>query len=860
MTPATFHHHGADLRATVFSPTPPYISSSSAQTPDSWTTSPTHLASLPHPDHSYATSVTLSSPSNTARHNGLAPVALAVGGLGAGASGSGSGDRVTFRSVREPHDPLLSSLDDKVSLASEPVAQLHQHLTAASAALSSYLTHSTALSSALQALSPSASLQQYVSYHHSLLHALTAASSFYSIDVLYPLTDWLDDASQLAIELGHTQLTRHQLSASTDELDNLFMLKAEEAVPPSVDELITDRKSKVEKLSNVYSGQLEGVERSVRKVLEGRERMVEMVGRNWREWEWKAMKRWSKLGEVLGKAEGDADMEEKDEDEEEEDEKEEADGQHEADDVEDAAGDDDYNRLLSPELSTHTRSVARKGDSRDDQADEEWQTELHSNHSDSGSDDDDPNDTLWNDMTSPKSVSFSASSAITSPPFSPTAASSMPQPPPNFPYKPPAHPSVPLTPLPWRPLPPTQLTQSVWLSLFGSAYRWDEERDELACVYEVRAGEGKEEVEKVFRRRRRGERKDGDGADEAAETEAEHRRQPAQVVRLLSESREDEVEAVMRRVGLSAQEVMAALLAVDLDKLTADKVNRLISILPTDAELAKLLESLSSSAASSSSLLSSLSPASLLLTSLIAPMQPSLISRLHCLHYYYQLPTLSSCILSSLLLLHQTATQLRESTLFHHTLAAILELFNYLHPAQVSYAFDIRLLSSLSNLTARPSSPPFLAFLVSHLASHHPQLLSFPASLPSLHRTVQLSAVSLQSQLSQLSSNVSAFRSMLDALDESAESEDVTARQRWLRLFDQLLDTQDKVDKRKSTTAAKCDELCSFLCYTQPPPDQQPPYPLPTAADVWALLQLLDSFVLEFSTARQKEERQAYST
>ena len=843
MTPATFHN-GPDLRATVFSPTPPYSHSSSVTTPDSWNSSPT-LPSLPHPEHVYTTSVTLSSPSpsSAARHNGLAPVAVVGVGLPA------ASDRVPFKAVRPPHDPLLSSLDDKVTKALEPVALVRQHLTAANAALSNYLTHSTALCSALHILSQSATLQQYLQYHHSALHALTVASSFYSIDVLYPLTDWLDDASQLSIELGHTQQLRHQLSAATDELDNLFVMKAEDAVPPSVDELIGDRKDKVEKLSGLYAGQVEGVERSVRKVLEGRERMVEMVGRNWREWEWKVMRRWTKLAEVLGKADGEVDKEEDEEEEEEEDEKDE-DEQQDANDVDDAAESTGYSQLLSPEISTHTRSLARKVDP-DDEHEEEWQTALQ--HSDSEVDEvEDDEDDADDSVLSPTSAS-STSSGMRSPPFSPSATTFVPQPPPNFPYKPPASPSVALTPLPWRPLPADGLAQSVWLSLFGSAYKWDEGRDELVCQFEVRAGEGKEEVERVFRRRKRRSRRDVSGVDE--ETEALVERRPAQLVRLLSERREEEVEAVMRRVGLSAQDVAAAILAVDLDKLTADKVSLLISILPTDTELANLLGSLSSSSTSSSALLSSLSPASLLLTSLIAPLRPSLITRLHCLHHYYQLPTIASSSLSSLALLHQSASQLRESTLFHHTLAAILELFNYLHPKQVAYAFDIRLLSSLSNLTASSASPSFLAFLVSHLASHHPQLLSFPASLPSLHRAAQVSASTLHSQLSQLQSHVADFRTMLDALGTSTDPDDRTGRQRWLQLFDQLLDSQDKFEKRKAATAAKCDEVCNFLCYTQPPSEQPSPSPLPTKADIFALLQLLDTFVTEFNTARSKEER-----
>ena len=581
--------------------------------------------------------------------------------------------------------------------------------------------------------------------------------------------------------------------------------------------------------------------------------MMDMVGRNWREWEWKVMRRWSKLAEVLGKAEGEVDREEEEdeeEEEEEEDEKEE-DEQQDANDMDEAADSTGYSQLLSPELSTHTRSLARKADARDEQ-EEEWQTELIAD-SEVDDEDDEDEDDVDDGLLSPTSAT-SNSSGIISPPFSPSAAAVVPQPPPNFPYKPAASPSVPLTPLPWRPLPADGLAQSVWLSLFGSAYKWDEGRDELVCQFEVRAGEGKEEVERIFRRRkRRGRRELGGVADEEAEALIERR--PAQVVRLLSERREEEVEAAMRRIGLSAQEVAAAILAVDLDKLTADKVSLLVGILPTDSELTNLLESLSSSSSPSSALLSSLSPASLLLTSLIAPMRPSLTARLHCLHYYYQLPTVASSILSSLALLHQSVQQLRESTLFHHTLASILELFNYLHPKQVAYAFDIRLLASLSNLAASPSSPSFLAFLVSHLTSHHSQLLSFPASLPSLHRAAALSASTLHSQLSQLTSHVSAFRSLLEALDSSPESDDQAARQRWMRLFDQLLDTQDKVDKRKASTAAKCDELCSFLCYTQPRSDQPSLHPLQTSADAFALLQLLDAFVTEFNVARSKEER-----
>ena len=841
MSPVPFHH-GPDLRSTVFSPTPPYTSSSAIPTPDSWTTSPALLPSAPHPSHAYATSISLASPTNVARHNGLAPVAVAASVIGAPTPS----DRLPFKAVKAPHDPVLASLDGKVTQALEPVALIHAHLTAANSALSNFLTHSTALNSALHALSPSASLQQCVAYHHSVLHGLTAASSFYSIDVLYPLSDWVDDASQLSIELGHTQQTRHQLSAATDELDNLLKLKAEDVVPPSVDELISDRREKVEKQSGLYAGQVEGVERSVRKVLEGRERMVEMVARNWREWEWKVMRRWSKLAEVLGKADNEVDAEGSEEEEEEEQDEKAADEQDadEVDEEEDSTG---YNRqLLSPELSTHARSIARKADTLNEQAEEEWQTELEP-HSDSDVDDDE------DDADSFVSANSLTSNGLISPPFSPSAASTSPQPPPNFPYKPAACPSVPLTPLPWRPLPAGGLAQSVWLSLFGSAYKWDEARDELVCQFEVRAGEGKEEVERVFRRRKRRSRRDVDAVGEDREAEAERR--PAQLTRLLSERREEEVEAAMRRVGMSAQEVAAAILAVDLDKLTADKVSLLVVVLPTEAELASLLGSLSSSPSPSAALLSSLSPASLLLTSLIAPMQPSLITCLQCLHHYYQLPTLASSLLSSLALLLESATQLRDSTLFHHTLAAILELFNYLHPRQVSYAFDIRLLASLSNLAATPASPSFLAFLVAHLASHHSQLLSFPASLPSLHRAAQLSAAALQSQLDQLSSSVSEFRAMLDALDASSESEAAAARQRWVRLFDQLLDTQDKVEKRRAAAAAKCDDLCAFLCYQQPAADTPAAQPLPTAADYFALLQLLDAFVSDLNGARSREER-----
>ena len=214
MSPVPFHH-GPDLRSTVFSPTPPYTSSSAIPTPDSWTTSPALLPSAPHPGHAYATSISLASPTNVARHNGLAPVAVAASVIGAPTPS----DRLPFKAVKAPHDPVLASLDGKVTRALEPVALIHAHLTAANSALSNFLTHSTALNSALHALAPSASLQQFVAYHHSALHALTSASSFYSLDVLYPLTDWLDDAGQLSIELGHTQHIRHQLSAATVELD-----------------------------------------------------------------------------------------------------------------------------------------------------------------------------------------------------------------------------------------------------------------------------------------------------------------------------------------------------------------------------------------------------------------------------------------------------------------------------------------------------------------------------------------------------------------------------------------------------------------------------------------------------------------
>ena len=802
----------------------------------------TSLPLSPIPPVTYSNFVSLASP-HRPRTNGLEPVALAPSLPHPSTTSPPHSPRLPFASIPPPHDPLLTHLNAQVTAALEPLSTLHAQLLSTSASLSAYLTHSTGLLSTLTSLSPTTTLTHYLAFHSALLDASTSASTFYSLDVLYPLTDWLDDASQCTVELGHTQATRHHLDQAQDELQQLFEMKLADAVPPSIDELIGGSKEGLERLSGMYSGQVEGVQKSVRRVMDGRARVLEVVARNVMEWEWKVMHGWRKIAEVQSRKSaqqtaGGEEEEDKEEEEEEEDE---------------AADDEEQQRSGSPPEQSH---VGQSGRPVRYSASEELVKGR-------GGLLDEDDDAELSDLASPSSLSRSSSgSTDTDSPPSPlspasAAAASSSFPPPStsptnlaLPYKAPyLASSKRLHPLPFPALPPTStLSSSVWLSLFSSAYTWDEARDELVCAYEVREGGGKEEVEKAFKRKKT-------SSSKATSSSGGKRR-------LLSLKREDEVERAMTRLAMSAQEVVEAVLSVDVDRLSAEKVAQLVDVLPTEEETQALSTALAQPSESSESVLSSLSPASLLLASLISPIQPSLITRVRCLHFHYQLPVLSSSLLASFALVQAACTEVRDSKQLQHLLAVILEVFNFLHPHKVAYAFDLSLLPSLSSLST-PSSPTFLTFLVSYLAHHFPSLLSFPASLPSLQRASHLSPTSLASQHSHLTNHLSAYRQLLDDLDSSTDSDDRASRLGWLPLYERAVELMERVEKSRATAVAKAEALCRWLCWEGVKGRELKEEEAAEVAvgrqllgcDAYGLLRTLEEFVADFYAQARKEER-----
>ena len=841
----------------VLSPIPPYTSPTSHHKPPSVSQpqSPpppnpaksapflptTALPASPTPPVTYSAFVSLASP-HRVRTNGLEPVAF--GPTQPPTHSPPHSPRLPFSSIPLPHDPLLTQLNAQVLSALEPLSALHSQLLATSSSLSAYLSHSTTLLSSLSSLAPTTTLAHYHAFHAALSSACSSSSTFFSIDLLFPLTDWLDDAAQCTIELGSTQSTRHLLDQAQDELQALFEMKmVEGTVPPSVDELIGGSKEGLERLSGMYSGQVEGVQKSVRRVMESRATVLEVVGRNVMEWEWRVMHRWRKISEVQSRkeqqqsVEGDEDKEEDDDEEEEEEEQDAADaGEHTNGGHPAFADQSRVGQSDRPRYSASDELVKGRGGAVDDEEDDEL-TELASpsslSRSSSGSTESD----------SPSPTSAAAASSSSPPPA--TATTNL-----AFPYKAPYGPasSKRLHPLPFPALPLTStLSSSVWLSLFSSAYTWDESRDELVCAYEVRPGGGKEDVEKAFKRRKSAKDKASSGQDKR---------------RLLSAKREDEVEHVMTRLMMSAQEVVEAVLSVDVERLSVDKVSQLVDVLPTEEETAALSTALAQSPDSSDSVLSSLSPASLLLASLISPIKPSLITRLRCLHFHYQLPALSSSLLSSFGLLQAACTEVRDSKQLTHLLAVVLELFNFLHPHQVAYAFDLSLLPSLSSLST-PSSPSFLTFLVSYLAHHFPSLPSFPASLPSLHRASHISPTSLTLQHSHLTSHLSSYRQLLDDLDTSDDPDDRASRLGWLPLYEKAVELMERVEKRMATAVAKAEALCRWLCWEgRKGKELKEEEALEVAAgkrllscDAYGLLQTLEEFVADFIAQARKEER-----
>ena len=810
-------------RDTFLSLAPPYTSPTHQPT----LFAPAPLPSAPHPSHAYATFVPLAAPSRTARVNGLEPVAIsATVGSPIHVSPPHS-PRLPFSSIPQPHDPLLSQLNRRVTAALEPLTHLHQQLSSTTSSLTSYLSHSTTLLSSLSSLAPTTTLSHYTSLHSALLSSSQSAATFFSIEVLYPLTDWLDDASQCTIELGQAQTTRHQLDRVQDELQQLFEMKLADAVPPSIDELIEGSKEGLERLSSLYSGQVEGVQKSVKRVMDSRARVLEVIGRKVMEWEWKVMKRWRSIEDLRSRQ----DSQHTEEDEERADD---ALEDEEEDQPVLTAPMDEPSRIGQSRRYSHSLELVKTRVGYDEE-DEEEETELTSTSlSRSSSSSTDSSDSMGPTALSP---------TVESPLYAQEAAMKL-----SFPYKAPYPPSTTrLHALPFPALPVTSaLSSSVWLNMFSAAYKWDEARDELVSQYEVREGAGRDEVEKAFKRRKSGKAAASNSSDKLC---------------LLSEPREAEVDQVMKRLGLSAPEVVQAILSVDTEHLTADRVQQLINILPIEAETETLMAAMAQSADSSVSLLDSMSPATLLLSSLISPISPSLITRLRCLHFHYQLPALTVSLMDSFSLVQSACVEVRDSTQLQHVLASILEVFNYLHPKEVAYAFDLTLLSSLATLST-PTSPSFLTFLVSHLSSHFPQLLPFPSSLPSLHRASLVLPSALSSQHATIQSSLTLYRQMLDDLDASSDITDRSTRLGWIPLYEKAVEAMERVEKRMMAATAKADAVCRWLCWEgrkgELKEEEQREVEVGRQlfrCDVWSLLHVLEGFVVDFLRTARKEER-----
>ena len=217
--------------------------------------------------------------------------------------------------------------------------------------------------------------------------------------------------------------------------------------------------------------------------------------------------------------------------------------------------------------------------------------------------------------------------------------------------------------------------------------------------------------------------------------------------------------------------------------------------------------------------------------------------------------------MDSIALLQSACVEVRDSKQLQHVLAVILEVFNFLHPQHVAYGFDLTVLASLASLSA-PSSPSFLTFLVSHLAKHFPQLLSFPSSLPSLHRASQVLPSSLAAQHTSIQQSLSLFRQMLDDLDASSDSRDRSSRLGWLIFYERAVETMEKVEKRMMGLVAKADGVCRWLCWNgrrvelkeEEEKEVEAGRRL-TGCDVYSLLRALEDFVADFLRAARKEEK-----